>query len=279
MEPSNPNITPEGNFTLTYFPYAEDAEPRTPLEEAIQCLFDCMPNTDEEILQNIHRYHHRCRPLTRKKKQQLKAFINNVLLPACEEGNQDAIYWMYYAYDNGIGVEMDGEKALDYLKVLAQYGYPDMQYELGYLYHEYDYQIKGWRSRKHEAALWLKKAAVQGNVEAMYMLGTIYNSCRWGIRHYQKRAFVWFKRAAELGHEEAMFFLSSYYREGYGTKKDREKALEWAEKAGWHQEAERLRNGEYQMDADGFLPSYQSCGEINMDFFNKTIQQTINYGS
>ena len=253
MKTTNPNITPEGNFTLTYFPYDQDAEPRTPLEEAIQCLFDCMPNTDEEILQNIQRYHHRCRPLTRKKKQQLMAFINNVLLPACEEGNQDAIYWMYYAYFYGIGVEADIDKALEYLTIIADYGYPEMQYELGWLCSEFDCLKMGWRSRKHEAALWLKKAAVQGNVEAMYMLGTIYNSCRWGIRHYQKRAFVWFKRAAELGHDEAMFSLCWCYKLGRGTKKNRAKALEWAEKAGWQEEAERLRNGEEQVDEDGFF--------------------------
>ena len=252
MVTTNPNLTPEGNFTLTYFPYVEDAVPHTPLEEAIQYLFDCLPKTDEEILQNIQRYHQQCRPLTRKKKQQLMAFINNVLLPACKEGNQDAIYWMYYAYFYGIGVDTDIDKALEYLTIIADYGYPDMQYELGFLYNDCDSLNKGWRSRKHEAAHWLEKAAVQGNVEAMYMLGTIYDSYRWGVRHFRKRAFVWFKRAADLGHDEAMCSLCWCYKLGRGTKKDHEKALEWAEKAGWHQEAERLRNGEDQMDEDGF---------------------------
>ena len=33
----SPNITPEGYFTLTYFPADQDAKPHTPLEEAIQC--------------------------------------------------------------------------------------------------------------------------------------------------------------------------------------------------------------------------------------------------
>ena len=240
METNNPNLTPEGNFTLTYFPYAEDAEPHTALEEAIQYLFDCW--NYEEVY----------RPWTLKTKKRLLNIINNELLPACEEGNQDAIYWMYYAYFYGIGVEEDLDKALEYLTIIADYGYPDMQYELGFLYNDCDSLNKGWRSRKHEAAHWLEKAAVQGNVEAMYMLGTIYDSCRWGIRHYQQRAFVWFKRAAELGHDEAMCSLCWCYKLGRGTKKDHEKALEWAEKAGWHQEAERLRNGEDQMDEDGF---------------------------
>lgn len=229
METLNPNITPEGNFTLIYFPYQMDAEPHIPLEEAIQFLFDCWNYEDV--------YH----PWTRKTKKRLLSVINNVLLPACEKGNQDAIYWMYYAYFYGIGVEVDIDKALEYLKMIADYGYPDMQYELGCLYYDCDDLKMGSRSRYLEAARWFEKAADQGWVEAMYMLGTIYDSCRWGVRHYQKRAFVWYKRAAELGHHEAMCSLSGCYRLGYGTKIDRVKAMEWAEKAGWHQEAERIR--------------------------------------
>jgi hypothetical protein len=41
MENTNPNITPEGNFKLTYLPYQPDSEPHALLEEAIQYLFDC----------------------------------------------------------------------------------------------------------------------------------------------------------------------------------------------------------------------------------------------
>ena len=132
-------MTPEGNFTLTYFPYNQDAVPQTPLEEAIQNLNDCLPCTDEETLQNTLRYGHQRRPLTRKKKRQLKAFINNVLLPACEEGNQDAIYWMFMAYLYGLGVEEDCDKALEYLTIIANYGYPDMQCELGKEYATIDW--------------------------------------------------------------------------------------------------------------------------------------------
>ena len=148
-------------------------------------------------------------------------------------------------------MESDDDKEVEYLTILANYGYPDMQYELGYLYYECDSLKMGRRSRKREAARWFKKAADQGNVEAMYMLGEIYESRYWGVRYCDRKAFVWFKKAAEQGHEEAMRLLSSCYSHGYGTKKDCAKALEWAEKAGWHQEAERIRNGEYQVDEFG----------------------------
>ena len=257
MKTTNPNISPEGTFTLTYFPYAENAEPRTPLEEAIQCLFDCLPKTEEEILQNIQRYHLQYRPLTRKKKHQLKTVINNVLQPACEEGNQDAIYWMYYAYDNGIGVEMDGEKALDYLKILAEYGYPDMQLELGKWYF-----YNNGEKMNRKAIEWFTKAAKQGEVDAMCWLGEYYGGSFRG-RHNDRKAFLWYKKAAEKGHEEAAWHLGLYYQRGIWVKKNLDLAAEWYDKAGMHDKATRLRNGEdeYAKD-DPFSFTWEEMDEL-----------------
>ena len=237
METLNPNITPEGNFKLTYFPYNTDAEPHTPLEEAIQFLFDSW--NYEEV------YH----PRTRKKKKQLLSVINNVLLPACKEGNQDAIYWMYFAYYYGIGVEADCEKALEYLKLIADYGYPDMQYELGCLYYDCDSKIMRWTTRRRKAARWFRKAARQGHVEAMCYLGDCFE-CR-DDKKSERRSFLWYKRAAERGNEDAMWKLGLYYQRGIGVKKDLSIAAEWYDKAGAHNEAERLRKGEDEYAEEG----------------------------
>ena len=189
METHNPNITPEGNFTLTYSPGKMDADPHTPLEEAIQYLFDCW--NYEEV------YH----PQTRKTKKRLLNVINNVLLPACEGGNQDAIHWMFVAYLEGLGVEQDEDKALEYLKILAEYGYPDMQCELGKWYETIDWPTHK-RKMKREAVKWFKKAAKQGNTEAMYCLGECYRAGS-GVRESLKKAIEWFTKAAEQGYEEA----------------------------------------------------------------------------
>ena len=62
------------------------------------------------------------------------------------------------------------------------------------------------------------------------------------------------KRAAERGFEEAFPQLGFYYERGVGTKKNLDAAAEWYDKAGWHDKATRLRNGEdlWKMDEDGF---------------------------
>lgn len=222
MEIHNPNLTPEGNFRLTYFPYATDAEPHTPLEEAIQFLYDSYNHKGEFTMRS---------PLV---KDQLTDKINNVLLLACEEGNQDAIHWMFVAYANGLGVEQDEDKALDYLKILAEYGYPDMQCELGKWYETVD-----WGTCKEEmnreAIKWFAKAAELGNVEAMYYLGECYRDGS-GVDEDQKKAVEWFTKAAKQGHEEAKAELEFYNR----------------------------REGEKAFEEDGFLP-YSMVGSQNED--------------
>ena len=241
METINPNITPEGNFRLNYFPYAKNAEPHTPLEEAIQFLFDCW-NYDQVY-----------RPWTRKTKKQLLNVIKHVLLPACKEGNQDAIYWMYYAYLNGIGVEEDADKALKYLTMIADYGYPDMQYELGCMYCRHDSPKMSWTTCRRKAVRWFRKAARQGHMEAMCYLGECCQ--RWHVRKSDRRSFMWYKRAAESGDEEAMLNLGLYYQRGIGVKKDLAIAVEWYDKAGAHNKDERLRNGEDEFADDDFSPN------------------------
>ena len=219
METHNPNITSEGNFTLTYFP---NTEPHTPLEEAIQVLYDCYNHKGE------------CPKQPSLVKEQLTDKINHVLLPACEEGNQDAIHWMFVAYSNGLGVEQDEDKALEYLKILAEYGYPDMQCGLGKWYETVD-----WGTRKEEmnreAVKWFAKAAERGNVEAMYYLGECYRDGS-GVDEDQKKAVEWFTKAAKQGHEEAKAELEFYNR----------------------------RESEKAFEEDGFLP-YSMVGSQNED--------------
>ena len=232
-ETFNSNITPEGNFTLTYFPTDQDARPHNPLEEASQYLYDCW-NYDQVY-----------RPWTRKTKKQLLSVIKNILLPAYAEGNQDAIFWLFFAYFYGLGVEWDREKALEYYKSLAEYGYPNIQCGLGTYYRDIN---EGRMNRK--AVRWFTKAAKQGNVEAMWWLGECYADL-YGVRNNDRKAFLWYKRAAERGHEEAAWNLALFYQRGIGVKKNLDFAAEWYDKAGLHDKARRLRNGEDEFK-DGF---------------------------
>ncbi len=277
METTNPNITPEGNFTLTYFPFAEGAVPRTPLEEAIQYLYDCWnshwPHTDEESLQYPNRYNDTRRPLSEKVRKRLQRIIDEVLQPASEEGNHDATYGLYCAYDVGVGVEQDEDKALEYLKTLAECGYIDMQQRLASTCQWY-YEEFREREMHREAVKWYEKLAMQGDEEAMYRLGVCFREKNSGKRSCRK-SFLWYKRAAERGHKKAMAELGLCYQQGIWVKKNLATAAEWYEKAGMHDKATKLRNGEdeyypfnftwEEMDeliSFPFLPEWEEVDEL-----------------
>ena len=276
METNNPNKTPEGNFTLVYHPSDPNAEPHTALEAGIQFLYDCWnsnwPHSEEETLQYLNRYNQLKRPLSIKARKRLQRIIDKVLQPAFEEGNQDATYWLFFAYDVGLGVEQDEDKALEYLKTLAECGCIDMQWELASMCQCY-YWDNRKREMQREAVKWYEKLAKLGEEEAMYRLGECFSD-KSGKRSCRK-SFLWYKRAAERGHKEAMEELGFCYQKGIGVKKDLATAAEWYEKAGMHDKAERLRNGEdefafnvfpshpvpYMEEVDGLIP----FPEMDMD--------------
>ena len=183
----------------------------------------------------------------------MQRIIDKVLQPAFEEGNQDATYWLFVAYDVGLGVEQDEDKALEYLKTLAECGCIDMQWELASMCQCY-YWDNRKREMQREAVKWYEKLAKLGEEEAMYRLGECFRDKSSGKRSCRK-SFLWYKRAAERGHKEAMEELGVCYRRGIGTKKDLATATEWYEKARMHDKANRLRNGEdeYAEDEDGFM--------------------------
>lgn len=98
-------------------------------------------------------------------KERMTDKINHVLLPACKEGNQDATHWMFVAYVNGLGVEQDEDKSLEYLKILAECGCPDMQCELGKWYETVDCGTCK-EEMNRESVKWFAKAVERGHEEA-----------------------------------------------------------------------------------------------------------------
>lgn len=87
-----------------------------------------------------------------------------------------------------------------------------------------------------EAAMWAKKAADQGHVEAMSTLGRNY------VAHLGKtnEGLVWLLKAARLGDIDASEELAEYYEKGsYGVEKDLMKAADFKNLA----EAQRLVQG------------------------------------
>ena len=75
-----------------------------------------------------------------------------------------------------------------------------------------------------EAAKWVRKAAKQGNAEAQYSLGLMYNNGDGVTQDYQE-ALKWYRLAAEQGHAPAQNNLGVMYINGEGVTQDYQEAL------------------------------------------------------
>ena len=118
-----------------------------------------------------------------------------------------------------------------------------MREELGKRLHKTEYDYTDY----------LKCLAKSGDVQSQYLLGLSYARGFGCVKNYC-RAVKWWTKAAEQDYEEAMTELAFFYERGCVVEKDLDAAAEWYDKAGWHDKATRLRNGEdlWKMDEDGF---------------------------
>lgn len=131
------------------------------------------------------------------------------------------------AYLNGDGVERHREEGLRLLRLAAEQGYADAQYELAQAWHA---QL----SSRTQAIALFESAANQGHVRAQVKLGELCKAGEAGVapttnRHphhapHLQRAFEWFGRAAAQGNTEGLFESGQMHAQGLGTKQDFEAA-------------------------------------------------------
>ena len=86
------------------------------------------------------------------------------------------------------------------------------------------------KSSHTQGAAWIQKAAKQGHVKAMQVLGSLYEE-GMGVAQDDKLSFEWHEKAAEKGLPEAQMSLALIYDQGKGVAKDESIAAEWAMKA------------------------------------------------
>lgn len=79
------------------------------------------------------------------------------------------------------------------------------------------------------AALWFTKAANQGNGEAQYQLGQLYENSH--LSQNLRTAAKWYEQAAQQGYAKAQARLGRFYAEGMGVEKNLNEAILWSGKA------------------------------------------------
>lgn len=97
-------------------------------------------------------------------------------------------------------------------------------------------------------ALWLPQAR-EGDAQAQFLLGVLYDQGAGGIARDNQLASRWFKAAAEQGHTTAQFNLGNAYKHGRGVEKDTGQAIYW-----WQQAADKgMPNAQFNLAIEYFL--------------------------
>lgn len=120
----------------------------------------------------------------------------------------------------------DFKQAVYCFKKAAQEGDVEAMFWLGYCYNN----GCGVQKDRNKAVLWYEQAANYGNADAQCNLGYCYYSGEGAVQDDNK-AVYWFERAAKQGQVKAQSWLGYCYGAGRGVKQNFEKAIEWYKKA------------------------------------------------
>jgi len=169
----------------------------------------------------------------------------------------------------------------------AEQGNADAQYNLGVLYYEewegqgvpqddtqvalWRRTIRAWRAwinsadpynrRYTQAVYWFRKAAEQGDADAQYALGNLYNYghgplstelIMHGHTAQVGQAALWYRKAAEQGDADAQDALGDLYDSDQGELQDYEQAAFWYRRAAEQGDADAQESlGNLYRDGDG----------------------------
>ena len=185
---------------------------------------------------------------------------------AANAGNPDAQFTLAMYYQDGVAVEPNIKKAVEWYKRSASNGKGKWQCDalnaLALL------TFNGVDTGETEAGAyeWVTNSAIQGNLHACFvlgmyhqkigyteedqriakaffetsaeqgfakaqlMLGILYSTGRY-IHHDQEKAFSWVQKAAHQNYPDAQLLLSVFYEKGVGTAVDNNLSKEWRLKA------------------------------------------------
>lgn len=130
------------------------------------------------------------------------------LTPLADGGSAVAQARLGVMYFYGRGVPEDEELALKWTRRASDQGDVDAMYFIGTMYVFGDKLPKTVADPDQEAARWYFEAARRGHPDAEYGLGLLFLAGK-GVVQDQEEAMRWIRSAAEHGHPGARSFLGS----------------------------------------------------------------------
>lgn len=146
---------------------------------------------------------------------------------SAKAGNCESSFEVGACYLNGISVDKDIDKAVEFFKLAAEQGSPGAAMALGDML-ECGY-INGNNEKisDFDTAFVLFKGAADGGLAAgFYRMGIMYMAGR-GVPQNMKKAFSLVSEAASKGLDQAHMTLFHMYKGGCGIEPDNDKAMEF----------------------------------------------------
>lgn len=109
-----------------------------------------------------------------------------------------------------------------HLRMRAEHGDPQAQFQMGALYASGDGVAKDYQ----KAIEWYRRAAAQGHAKAQLSLGVLYQK-GVSIRFGYTEAVRMYRAAAEQGDDAAQFNLGMMYVRGHGVLQDFVQGYKW----------------------------------------------------
>ncbi|KUO71693.1 MAG: hypothetical protein APF81_22795 [Desulfosporosinus sp. BRH_c37] len=157
-----------------------------------------------------------------------------LFLKEAQIGNALALHDLGWMHMDGLGVEMNPEKAQEwYTKALMAFravekdksgSYP--QYRIGKMYAA----GLGTPQNYEAAADWFEMAVARNHKYAQYSLAGLYYRGQ-GVEQSHTTAFLLYGKSAAQGNPYASYELAKMYRDGLGCNKDTEKAEQYFKSA------------------------------------------------
>lgn len=143
------------------------------------------------------------------------------------QGNGGAAMELGIMYLTADGVDKDEARGLKFITLAAESGIAEAQNCLGSILRNGMGVVEPDRKM---AAACFRKAALMGDVEAMFNLGDmLYDGD--GVKQDLQEAMKWFREAADEGLGEAKLKVGSMLQSGFGVEKDTSQALRWLTEA------------------------------------------------
>lgn len=145
-----------------------------------------------------------------------------------DEGDATAYYYLGKMYAQGLGVEKDEQRAVEYYQKAEKAYNIDAAYELAEMLLD---EAKDKNDERFQTGLkYLKRAAYAGQANALNQLGEMYEQGNNVTKDY-KSAFGFYLMGALKGDAKSQFNVARLYFSGKGAPQDYENGLKWMSRA------------------------------------------------